>query len=479
MMALSFRDSQCHLQNKKMEYLPIFIDLKQQDCLVVGGGEVAARKAGLLLKAQAKVTVVAPKLSATTQKMLDTGEISWLPAEFEQSQIDQQRLVIAATDDETINAAVHQAAQAKNILVNVADSPDKCDFILASILDRSPIIVAVSSGGDSPVLARNLRARLETLIPPAYSKLGQLVGRYRDAVKTKFDRISQRRRFWESVLEGPVADHMLAGREELAEKTLLDKLADPDSDNLERGEVYLVGAGPGDPDLLTFKALRLMQQADVVFYDRLVSKEVLALVRKEAELIYVGKQRAWHAVRQEEINSLLLEHAKQGKRVLRLKGGDPFIFGRGGEEIETLADEKIPFQVVPGITAASGCASYAGIPLTHRDYAQSCVFVTGQLKQGELDLNWEALVQPRQTVVVYMGLAGLPELSRQLQAHGMPADKPAALVQQGTTENQKVWVSAIDELPALAEKEQPVAPTLVIIGEVTKLHNTLSWFQAG
>jgi uroporphyrin-III C-methyltransferase/precorrin-2 dehydrogenase/sirohydrochlorin ferrochelatase len=304
------------------------------------------------------------------------------------------------------------------------------------------------------------------------------MGKYRETVKQQFSRLSQRRRFWELVLEGPVTDHMLAGREELAEQTLLQQLQNPDNENLRQGEVYLVGAGPGDPDLLTFKALRLMQQADVVFYDRLVSKEVLALVRKEAELVYVGKQRAWHAVRQEEINSLLLEHAKQGKRVLRLKGGDPFIFGRGGEEIETLADEKIPFQVVPGITAASGCSSYAGIPLTHRDYAQSCVFVTGQLKHGELDLNWQALVQPRQTVVVYMGLAGLPELSRQLQAHGMAADKPAALVQQGTTENQKVWLSTISELPALAEREQPIAPTLVIIGEVTRLHNTLAWFKA-
>lgn len=462
-----------------MDFLPIFLDLKQQSCLVVGGGDIAARKAGLLLKAQADVTIVAPKLSSSTQKLVTSQQVHWLEDRFDPSQLGQERLVIAATDDEKVNAAVYEAAKARNILVNVADSPDHCDFILASILDRSPIVVAVSSGGDSPVLARNLRARLETLIPPSYSKLGDLVGRYRDKVKHKFENVAQRRRFWESVLEGPVADHMMAGREELAEKTLLEKLQDPDSKDLGRGEVYLVGAGPGDPDLLTFKALRLMQQADVVFYDRLVSKEILALVRKEAELIYVGKQRAWHAVRQEEINDLLLQHAKQGKRVLRLKGGDPFIFGRGGEEIETLADEKIPFQVVPGITAASGCASYAGIPLTHRDYAQSCVFVTGQLKQGELDLNWESLVQPRQTVVVYMGLAGLPELSRQLQAHGMPADKPAALVQQGTTENQKVWISTIDELPLLADREQPVAPTLVIIGEVTRLHNTLAWFKGG
>jgi uroporphyrin-III C-methyltransferase/precorrin-2 dehydrogenase/sirohydrochlorin ferrochelatase len=270
----------------------------------------------------------------------------------------------------------------------------------------------------------------------------------------------------------------MAGREGIAEQILQKQLAD-EIKTVETGEVFLVGAGPGDPELLTFKALRLMQQADIVFYDRLVSKEILALVRKEAELVYVGKQRAWHAVRQEEINNLLLEHAKQGKRVLRLKGGDPFIFGRGGEEIDTLAENAIPFQVVPGITAASGCASYAGIPLTHRDYAQSCIFVTGQLKEGELDLNWSVLVKPRQTVVVYMGLAGLPQLSQKLQAHGMPADMPAALVQQGTTENQKVWLSSITELPALAEREKPIAPTLLIIGEVTRLHDKLAWFKSG
>jgi uroporphyrin-III C-methyltransferase / precorrin-2 dehydrogenase / sirohydrochlorin ferrochelatase len=326
-------------------------------------------------------------------------------------------------------------------------------------------------------LARQLRTRLETLIPTSYGKLADLVGRYRDAVKAKFSKLSMRRRFWETVLQGQVADHVLAGRDEIGEKSLQTILEDVTPEELQQGEVYLVGAGPGDPELLTFKALRLMQQADVVFYDRLVSKEVLALVRKEAEQVYVGKQRAWHAVRQEEINQLLLEHAKQGKRVLRLKGGDPFIFGRGGEEIETLAAENIHFQIVPGVTAASGCATYAGIPLTHRDYSQSCIFVTGQLKEGDLDLNWSALVQPRQTVVVYMGLAGLPVLSQQLLEHGMLADMPAALVQQGTTEHQQVWVSTIAELPKIAEREKPVAPTLVIIGEVVKLHSSLEWFN--
>jgi uroporphyrin-III C-methyltransferase/precorrin-2 dehydrogenase/sirohydrochlorin ferrochelatase len=460
-----------------MEYLPLFVDLNEQPCLVVGGGEIAARKASLLLKAKAKVTIVAPKVSVSTQALIDQQQIDWINAEFSDLHLSTQKLVIAATDDESVNHAVYQQAKQKNILVNVADQPELCDFILPSILDRSPIVVAVSSGGQSPILARQLRARLETLIPPTYGQLAGLVGRYRDAVKEKFSTLAMRRRFWETILQGQVAEHILAGRNELGEQTLQALLQGSDPEKLQQGEVYLVGAGPGDPELLTFKALRLMQQADVVFYDRLVSKEVLALVRKEAEHVYVGKQRAWHAVRQEEINQLLLEHAKQGKRVLRLKGGDPFIFGRGGEEIETLAAENIHFQVVPGVTAASGCATYAGIPLTHRDYSQSCIFVTGQLKQGELELNWSALVQARQTVVVYMGLAGLSVLSHKLLEHGMPADMPAALVQQGTTEHQKVWVSTIAELPSVAAREKPVAPTLVIIGEVVKLHDNLAWFN--
>lgn len=460
-----------------MEYLPLFVDLNDRPCLVVGGGEIAARKANLLLKASAKVTIVAPEISVSTQSLVDEQQVTWLQAKFNGEQLADQKLVIAATDKQAVNQYVYEQAKSHGILVNVADCPELCDFILPSILDRSPIVVAVSSGGKSPILARQLRARLETLIPPGYGKLADLVGRYRDAVKAKFSKLSMRRRFWETVLQGQVADHILAGRDDLGEQTLQSILEDVSPEELQQGEVYLVGAGPGDPELLTFKALRLMQQADVVFYDRLVSKEVLALVRKEAEQVYVGKQRAWHAVRQEEINQLLLEHAQQGKRVLRLKGGDPFIFGRGGEEIETLAAENIHFQIVPGVTAASGCATYAGIPLTHRDYSQSCIFVTGQLKEGELDLNWSALVQPRQTVVVYMGLAGLPVLSQQLLDHGMPADMPAALVQQGTTEHQKVWVSTIAELPNVAEQEQPVAPTLVIIGEVVKLHNSLEWFN--
>lgn len=459
-----------------MEYLPLFIDLKDRKCLVVGGGEIAARKAGFLRKANAAVSIVAPRISASTQTLIDKGEVTWLNGVFRAELLSDQILVIAATDSEAVNRDVYHHAKANNILINVADCPELCDFIFPSILDRSPIVVAISSGGQSPILARQLRARLETLIPPSYSRLAILVGHYRETVKNKLSTLAMRRRFWETVLQGKVAAHVLAGRDQQAEQALNELLEHADSTELQQGEVYLVGAGPGDPELLTFKALRLMQQADMVFYDRLVSKEVLDLVRREAEQIYVGKRRAWHSVRQDAINDLLVVHAKQGKRVLRLKGGDPFIFGRGGEEIATLAAENIPFQVVPGITAASGCASYAGIPLTHRDYSQSCTFVTGQLKKGKLDLNWSALVQPRQTVVVYMGLAGLATLSQQLLKHGMQANTPAALIQQGTTDNQKVWISNITDLPVIAEQEQPIAPTLVIIGHVVTLHKSLAWF---
>lgn len=460
-----------------MDYLPIFVDLKDRPCLVVGGGDIAARKAGLLRKAHAKVTIVSPKTSAMTQALIDADEVKWINSLFADDLLIGCSLAIAATDNEQVNRQVYQQAKIHNILVNVADCPELCDFILPSILDRSPIVVAVSSGGKSPILARQLRARLETLIPPAYANLAEIVGRYRKAVQDKLPKISMRRRFWDSILQGKVAAHVLAGRDQSAINLLQVTLDNVKTDHLQTGEVYLVGAGPGDPELLTFKALRLMQQADIVFYDRLVSKEVLSLVRREAEQVYVGKQRAWHAVRQQEINQLLLTQARHGKRVLRLKGGDPFIFGRGGEEIATLAAQKIPFQVVPGITAASGCACYAGIPLTHRDYSQSCTFVTGQLKDGELDLNWHGLVQPNQTVVVYMGLAGLAVLSRQLQKYGLAADMPVALVQQGTTSQQKVWVSTIAEIADLAKREQPSAPTLVIIGDVVKLHSSLSWLE--
>ena len=460
-----------------MEFLPIFLRIKGRDCLVVGGGEVAARKAGLLLRAGARVRVVAPVLCDVLQSLVEEGKLTHDGREFLPQDLHGCTLVIGATDDQTVNRQIYELASLRHIPVNVVDQPELCSFILPSIVDRSPIVVAVSSGGASPVLARLLRAKMETLIPATYGRLAELAASFREQVKNKFKGLAERRVFWEKILQGPVAELVFAGKDKAAREALQTALDKPGTDTPSQGEVYLVGAGPGDPDLLTFRALRLMQQADVVLHDRLVSPEILDLVRREAERIYVGKRRALHTVRQEEINQRLVELAKKGKRVLRLKGGDPFIFGRGGEEIATLAEEGIPFQVVPGITAANGCAAYAGIPLTHRDYAQSCVFVTGHLKDDSLDLNWDALVQPKQTIVVYMGLVGVDRLCHELITHGLNADLPAALIQQGTTRQQRVFIGTLDTLPEIVANSEVHAPTLIIIGEVVKLHDKLAWFE--
>jgi uroporphyrin-III C-methyltransferase/precorrin-2 dehydrogenase/sirohydrochlorin ferrochelatase len=342
-------------------------------------------------------------------------------------------------------------------------------------MDRSPLVVAFSSGGASPVLARMLRGKLETMIPQGYGRLAAFCARLRDTVKSRITNPPARRIFWENVLEGPIAEKMLAGDEADAEAMLLERLENENA--AQHGEVYLVGAGPGDPDLLTFRALRLMQKADVVLYDNLVSKPIVDMARRDAARIFVGKQRDNHTLPQDEINALLVRHAKEGKRVLRLKGGDPFIFGRGGEEIETLAGHGIPFQVVPGITAASGVASYAGIPLTHRDYAQACIFVTGHLKDGSMNLDWGALARPKQTIVFYMGLHGLGTLCAKLVEHGLPGSTPAAIVQQGTTQNQRVIKGTLVTLPGIAQVEKPQAPTLIIVGGVVALSDKLAWFN--
>jgi uroporphyrin-III C-methyltransferase/precorrin-2 dehydrogenase/sirohydrochlorin ferrochelatase len=458
-----------------MDYLPIFLDVREQPCLVVGGGEVAARKCALLARAGARVTVLAPQLGAALGAELAAGRVAHRAAIFRAEDLEGYALVIAATSDQAVNRAVAAAAGARRMPVNVVDQPALCSFILPSIIERAPITVAVSSGGASPVLARLLRARLESLVPAGYGRLAALAGEFRERVKARFAP-AERRRFWERVLQGPIAELVLAGRDADARAALDSALADTRL-AFSGGEVALVGAGPGDPDLLTFRALRLMQQADVVVYDRLVSQPILDLVRLEAERIYAGKERAKHALPQEDINQLLVRLAREGKRVVRLKGGDPFIFGRGGEEIDTLAAEGIPFQVVPGITAAAGCASYAGIPLTHRDYAQSVVFVTGHLQDGSLDLNWRALAQPRQTIVFYMGLLGIEQLCAQLAAHGLPAETPAALVQAGTTPQQRVLTGTLQTLPGIVQAGGVHAPTLIIIGEVVKLRERLKWFE--
>lgn len=459
-----------------MDYLPIFLKVEQQLCLVVGGGKVAARKVALLIRAGARITIVSPELCDELRLLLDQGAITSVAREFQDGDLHDCVLVIAATDNKAVNRRVSELAKAQRIPVNVVDSPKLCSFIMPSIIDRSPVQIAVSTGGASPVLARLLRSRLESFIPAAYGRLAELVNDYRQRVKQRFSNPDQRRYFWENILQGRVAELLFAGHEEKARSALQDAIDDTDAHYSDPGEVYLVGAGPGDPDLITFRAMRLMQQADVVVYDRLVSEPILDMVRRDAEMIYAGKARDQHTLSQESINQLLVRLAREGKRVLRLKGGDPFIFGRGGEEIETLAEQGIPFQVVPGITAASGCASYAGIPLTHRDYAQSCIFVTGHLKDGSVDLDWENLARPSQTIVFYMGLHSIPVISRELVAHGLPGTTPVALVQQGTTRNQRVYIETLASLQDLTERVELKPPTIIIVGEVVSLHKKLSWF---
>lgn len=459
-----------------MHSLPIFMKVAGRRCVVIGGGDVATRKVNMLLKAGAAVEVISPVLERELEELYIAGKIRYESATFAPEQLNGAMLVIAATDDEAVNEQVSIEAKARNIPVNVVDAPALCTFTSPSIVDRDPILIAISSGGASPVLARMIRANIETLVPATFGRLSAIAAEFRDRVKAKFATTQDRRVFWESVFHGNVGELVLSGQEPAARLALTEAL-DSASTTPFHGEVYLVGGGPGDPDLLTFRALRLMQQCDVCVYDKLVSKEVMELVRRDAELIYVGKARDQHTLPQVEINALLVKLAKEGKRVLRLKGGDPFIFGRGGEEIETLMEQGIAFQVVPGITAANGVSSYAGIPLTHRDYSQSCVFTTGHLKDGTIELDWPALVRPNQTVVIYMGLVGLPQIGQKLIAYGLPADTPAAVVQQGTTQQQKVVVSTIADLAEEVAKAGLKTPCLTIIGHVVTLREKLAWFE--
>jgi uroporphyrin-III C-methyltransferase/precorrin-2 dehydrogenase/sirohydrochlorin ferrochelatase len=387
-------------------------------------------------------------------------------------------LLYCAAEDAEQNRMGHAIARAARVPCNVVDRPELCDFIMPSIVDRSPVVIAISTAGASPILGRMIKARLETMLPAAYGQIAAFVSRYRRKVGAVLKDFQQRRHFWERVLEGPVADLVLAGDETKATAQFNVELAAAakDAEHRQQGEVYLVGAGPGDPDLLTFKALRLMQRADVVLYDRLIGDGILNLVRRDAERIYVGKQPHEHTMSQDEISHLLLRLAQQGKRVLRLKGGDPFVFGRGGEEIELLAEAGIPFQVVPGITAASGCSTYAGIPLTHRDHAQACVFVTGHTKDGRFDFDWKMLLQPRQTVAIYMGLGHLGELARAFVENGAPRYLPAALIDNGTRANQRVIIGTIDTLAEEAVKAGVKGPAMLIVGSVVTLRQKLDWF---
>ncbi len=457
-----------------MDYLPVFLDLRGRTAVVVGGGTVALHKARLLTAAGARLRVVAPRILLSLEDLVRTSEGELIHASFEAIHLDSAVLVVCAVGERLVDVAVKQAATQRHIPVNIVDVPELCDFILPAIVDRSPVIAAFSTGGSAPLLASRLRMRLEALLPANYGRLASYLGERRELLGKRIGDTTLRLRVWERIIDGAVAERVLAADEAGADRLLEQAIAMAEGPRL--GEVYLVGAGPGDPDLLSVRALRLMQKADVVLHDRLVSTPILELVRRDAERVFVGKRRGQHAVAQPDINDLLVSYARMGKRVLRLKGGDPFIFGRGGEEIEHLAEAGIPFQVVPGITAASGCAAYAGIPLTHRDYAQSVQFVTGHLHEGSVDLDWRQLVGPRQTLVFYMGLLGLPTICAKLIEHGMDPGTPIALVQQGTMPQQRLLVSTLQAMPGALREADVHGPTISIVGQVVSLHARLQWF---
>lgn len=458
-----------------MHLTPLFISLKGRDVLVIGGGKVANRKVRLLIRSGAKVQLVAPELHPSLQGAIDNKQIQYRQGRFEEHDISAQFLIIAATDDRAINKQVAKIAAEKNILVNVADAPELCTFMLSSTLDREPLRIAISSAGNSPTLVRQLRAQLESSVPSNYGELAKFIDAHRPILKQRIPDIEKRRSFWTQVIEGNVSELVLSGHLREAEKAIETLIKDFQNHKQALGDVYLVGAGPGDPDLLTFKALRLMQKADVIVYDRLVAPKILELCRVDAEMIYVGKQRDNHSVPQDAINNMLVELAQTGKNVCRLKGGDPFVFGRGGEEIDQLSQAGINFQIVPGISAANGCAAYAGIPLTHRDYAHSVLFIAGHQTNNTID--WEKACSPETTLVIYMGLGNLANIIENLVQHKLAKDTPVAVVEQGTTNNQRVHTATLTNLLKTVKCANVAAPTIIIIGQVVRLHQQLSWYS--
>ncbi|MEM7564888.1 MAG: siroheme synthase CysG [Pseudomonadota bacterium] len=460
-----------------MQYFPLLFDIEKRRCLIVGGGTVALRRFRALHNAGAIIDVVASEIQPTLRELMENAPGDMIEAKFDQVHLRPEYFcVVAATDCKTLNHEIAECARAMKIPANVASNRKDCDFIFPAIIDRNPITLAISNNGSSPVLSRILRRQLNQFLPAAYGDLSEFVGQHRDRVNQAIPDEKIRAGFWQKLLQGAVAEAIFSGNHDQAQSLFQQALAEPEAYS-QVGEVYLIGAGPGDPDLLTLRAFRLMQQSDVVLYDRLVSPEIMALVPEAAERVYVGKRRADHSVPQTDINQLLVDYARQGKRVSRLKGGDPFVFGRGGEEIERLVDAAVPFQVVPGITAANGCSAYAGIPLTHRDHAQSVQFVTGQLKDGTVDLNWPELIADDKTLVFYMGLASLPVICASLVEHGMPDDMQVALVEKGTTREQRVVVSTLSALPRRLERMEVSSPSLFIVGRVVQLADKLKWYQ--
>jgi uroporphyrin-III C-methyltransferase/precorrin-2 dehydrogenase/sirohydrochlorin ferrochelatase len=454
-----------------MNWLPLLHRATDISFIIFGGGQVAQRKVQTLLKFNCSVRIISPEINPYLTQLVEAGKLQHVCCLAQESQVEANHCIVAATNDKAVNQQIVQWAREKQCLISAADAPQNSDFIFPAIIDRNPVTIAISSSSQSPALTRYLRNQLESLIPSRIPQLAKFVSNLRVSLRNSVATSIERQKLWRSLMSSAMPNLVLAGKEEQAYKVSQQVIGGDNS----IGQVFLVGAGPGDPELLTLKAVRLIQQADIVFYDRLVSPAIMEYCNPNAEMHYIGKAKSDHAVPQEGINQLLVDHAKLGKTVLRLKGGDPFIFGRGGEEIETLAEQDVPFQVVPGITAASGCSSYAGIPLTHRDYAQSVRFVTGHLKDGTANLPWQELIHPQQTLVIYMGLTGIRHISQQLINHGMPESTPIALIEKGTQPEQKVYTSTLKEIGSVIESTEISAPTLTIIGDVVNLHEKLNW----
>ncbi|OOG37634.1 uroporphyrinogen-III C-methyltransferase [Rhodanobacter sp. C06] len=459
-----------------MKLYPLFADLSRRAVLVVGGGAVAERKAAALLAAGAQVTVGAPELTPQLARWARQGRIAHRAGEFAPGWLDYAWLVVAATADGALNARVAELAGLQRIFVNVVDDAELSSFQVPAVIDRAPLVVAISSGGAAPMLARLVRERLEALLDHSLGPLALLAARLRKRIRRRFPDMAARRRYYTELFDGPVAALLRNGQAKQAAEAADQALRS--AATATTGSVVLVGAGPGDPGLLTLRGLRALNEADVILHDRLVSAEVLELARRDAERIEVGKQAGKHHATQDEIHALLLEHARAGRRVVRLKGGDSFVFGRGGEELEFLREHGIPYEVVPGVTAALACAAHAGVPLTHRDHAQSVRFVTAHCRDSLDTLDWRALAQERQTLAVYMGVAGLDSLRERLLAHGRAASTPFALVENGTRANQRVVTGTLANLPERAAAHAVRSPALLILGEVAALADRLAWFGA-
>jgi uroporphyrin-III C-methyltransferase / precorrin-2 dehydrogenase / sirohydrochlorin ferrochelatase len=460
-----------------LNYFPVFFDLTALKVLIVGGGEVALRKVALLERSGALITLVAPEVLPELQERAAAGKINLAVREFVPDDLDGARLVIVATSRRAVNRWIASLSEARSIPVNVVDDREASRFIVPAIIDRDPVLVAISTGGASPVLARRLRERLEALIPKKIGELALWLRALRHSARRRLRNTDERRRFFENIVDGPAARRFIDGDVHGAQGIAHQLLARTSTAPRRAGEVTLVGAGPGDPELLTLKALRALQDADVIFHDRLVPEALLDMARRDAARISVGKAAGGIGSTQEEINALLIEHARQGKRVVRLKGGDPFIFGRGGEELQALAKAQISFSVIPGVTAAAGCAAYAGIPLTHRDYAHSVTFVTGHADDEGREPDWRALAKPGLTAVFYMGLARVEQIAARLVAHGAAALTPAAIIAQGTLPDQRVVTGTLATIAAAAAASDIQSPALLVVGEVVSLHASLAWFN--